>query len=101
MITGGVARSVMATFPGTLVISYLYGILFSPRLVEAFVVVAVFSLGIVGLSIAVSALASTIEVLATLRSARQLYLSFLSTIFYIASVSPVSLHQIVLRTLMP
>src|SRR5256886_9385561 len=36
-ITGGVARSVVATFPGTLVISYLYGILFSPRLVEAFV----------------------------------------------------------------
>src|SRR5207302_9120423 len=32
-ITGGVARSVIATFPGTLVISYLYGILFSPRLV--------------------------------------------------------------------
>ncbi len=39
-ITGGVARSVIATFPGTLVISYLYGILFSPRLIEAFVIVA-------------------------------------------------------------
>ncbi len=69
-ITGGVARSVIATFPGTLVISYLYGILFSPRLIEAFVIVAVFSLGIVGLSIAVSAFASTIEVFATVRSSQ-------------------------------
>jgi len=59
-ITGGVARSVIATFPGTLVISYLYGILFSPRLIEAFVIVGVFSLGIVGLSIAVSAFASSV-----------------------------------------
>src|SRR5256886_17504620 len=38
-IAGGVVRSLIATFPGTLVISYLYGILFSPRLIEAFVIV--------------------------------------------------------------
>src|SRR5438034_8907918 len=72
-ITGGVARSVIATIPGTLVISYLYGILFSPRIVEAFVIVAVFSLGIVGLSIAVSSFASTLEVLAPVRCALQRY----------------------------
>ena len=94
-ITGGVTRSVIATFPGTLVISYLYGILFSPRLVEAFVIVAVFSLGIVGLSIAVSAFASTIEVFATVRSAIQLYLSFLGTIFYDVSLFPVIVQPIV------
>ena len=94
-ITGGVARSVVATFPGTLVISYLYGILFSPRLIEAFVIVAVFSLGIVGLSIAVSAFASTIEVFATVRSAIQLYLSFLSTIFYDVSLFPAIVQPIV------
>src|SRR5437879_13285584 len=98
MITGGVARSVMATFPGTLVISYLYGILFSPRLVEAFVIVAVFSLGIVGLSIAVSALASTIEVFATVRSAIQLYLSFLGTLFYDVILFLVIMHPILQQT---
>ncbi len=87
-ITGGVARSLIATFPGTLVISFLYGILVSPRLIEAYVIVGVFSLGIVGLSMAVSAFASTIEVFATVRSAIQLYLSFLSTVFYPVNVFP-------------
>ena len=87
-IAGGVARSIIITFPGTLVISYLYGILFSPRLIEALVIVGLFSLGIVGLSIGVSAFASSIEVFATVRSAIQLYLSFLSTVFYGVSVFP-------------
>lgn len=94
-IGGGVVRSLIATFPGTLVISYLYGVLFSPLLIEAFVIVGLFSLGIVGLSMAVSAFASTIEVFATVRSAIQLYLSFLSTIFYEASVFPSFLQPIV------
>ena len=94
-IAGGVVRSLIATFPGTLVIAYLYGILFSPLVIEAFVIVGLFSLGIVGLSMAVSAFASTIEVFATVRSAIQLYLSFLSTIFYNASVFPAVLQPIV------
>lgn len=94
-ITGGVARSIIATFPGTLVISYLYGILFTPRIIEAFIIVGLFSLGIVGLSIAVSAFASTIEVFATVRSAIQLYLSFLSTIFYDVSLFPPLVQPIV------
>jgi ABC-2 type transport system permease protein len=96
-VLGGVARSVIATFPGTLVISYLYGILLNPRLIEAFVIVGLFSLGIVGLSMAVSAFASSIEVFATVRSAIQLYLSFLSTIFYPASIFP-SIVQPVVET---
>jgi len=90
-----VIRSLIITFPGTLVIAYLYGVLFSPLLVEAFVIVALFSIGIVGLSIAVSAFASTIEVFATVRSVIQLYLSFLSTIFYDASRFPAILQPIV------
>jgi ABC-type multidrug transport system permease subunit len=94
-MAGGVARSLVVTIPGTLVTSYLYGILFSPRIIEAFVIVAVFSLGIVGLSIAVSAFASTIEVFATVRSAIQLYLSFLSTIFYDVSLFPAIVQPIV------
>jgi ABC-type multidrug transport system permease subunit len=94
-ILGGVARTVIATFPGTLVISYLYGVLFSPRLIDAFVIVGLFSLGIVGLSMAVSAFASSIEVFATVRSAIQLYLSFLSTIFYSVSVFPPVVQPIV------
>jgi ABC-2 type transport system permease protein len=94
-IAGGVARSIIATFPGTLVISYLYGILFSPRLIEAFLVVGLFSLGIVGLSMAVSAFASSIEVFATVRSAIQLYLSFLSTIFYDVTLFPPIVQPIV------
>jgi len=94
-IIGGVARSLVVTVPGTLVISYLYGILFSPRLIEAFLIVGLFSLGIVGLSIAVSAFASTIEVFATVRSAIQLYLSFLSTIFYDVSLFPAIVQPIV------
>lgn len=94
-VFGGVARSVIATFPGTLVISYLYGVLLSPKLVEAFVIVGLFSLGIVGLSMAVSAFASSIEVFATVRSAIQLYLSFLSTIFYPASLFPAIVQPIV------
>jgi ABC-2 type transport system permease protein len=94
-IIGGVARTVIATFPGTLVISYLYGVLFSPRLIDAFIIVGLFSLGIVGLSMAVSAFASSIEVFATVRSAIQLYLSFLSTIFYSVSVFPPIVQPIV------
>ncbi|HEX4920804.1 MAG TPA: ABC transporter permease [Candidatus Bathyarchaeia archaeon] len=94
-VAGGVARSVIATFPGTLVIAYLYGVLFSPRLIEAFVIVGLFSLGIVGLSMAVSAFASSIEVFATVRSTIQLYLSFFSTIFYSASIFPSFLQPIV------
>ncbi len=94
-IAGGVARSIIATFPGTLVISYLYGILLSPRLIEAFVIVGLFSLGIVGLSMAVSAFASSIEVFATVRSAIQLYLSFLSTIFYDVTLFPSIVQPIV------
>ena len=94
-ILGGVARSLVVTFPGTLVISYLYNVLLSPRLIEAFVIVGMFSLGIVGLSIAVSAFASTIEVFATVRSAIQLYLSFLSTIFYDVSLFPAVVQPIV------
>ena len=94
-IAGGVVRSVIATFPGTLVIAYLYGVLFSPLLIEAYLIVGLFSLGIVGLSMAVSAFASSIEVFATARSAIQLYLSFLSTIFYDASVFPTIVQPIV------
>ncbi len=85
-ITGGVARSLIATFPGTLVISYLYGILFDPRVLAAYVIVGLFSLGIVGLSITISAFASSIEVFVTIRSGIQLYLSFLSTLFYKTAV---------------
>ena len=94
-VAGGVARSLIATFPGTLVIAYLYGVLFSPKLVEAFVIVGLFSLGIVGLSMAVSAFASSIEVFATVRSTIQLYLSFFSTIFYSAAIFPSFLQPIV------
>ena len=94
-ITGGVARSLIATLPGTLVISHLYGILLSPRLIEAFIILGLFSLGIVGLSIAVSAFASSIEVFATVRSAIQLYLSFLSTTFYDVTVFPPIVQPIV------
>jgi ABC-type multidrug transport system permease subunit len=94
-IAGGVARTVIATFPGTLVISYLYGVLLSPLLIDAFIIVGLFSLGIVGLSMAVSAFASSIEVFATVRSAIQLYLSFLSTIFYPVSLFPAIVQPIV------
>ncbi|OLD03341.1 hypothetical protein AUG19_02800 [archaeon 13_1_20CM_2_54_9] len=94
-IAGGVARSVIATFPGTLVISYLYGILVDPRVFAAFLIVGLFSLGIVGLSISLSAFASSIEVFVTVRSAIQLYLSFLSTLFYRTDVFPSFLVPIV------
>ncbi len=52
-VLGGVVRSVIATFPGTLVIFYLYGILFTPKVFVAYLIVGLFSLGIVGLSMAV------------------------------------------------
>src|SRR2546427_6192636 len=85
-IMGGVARSVIATFPGTLVICYLYGILFDPRIFAAYLIVGLFSLGIVGLSMSFAAFSSSIEVFVTVRSVVQLYLSFLSTLFYQVSV---------------
>lgn len=81
-IMGGVVRSLIATFPGTLVIAYLYGIILSPEVFAAFMIVGLFSLGIVGLSITVSSFASSIEMFVTVRSGIQLYLSFLSTLFY-------------------
>ncbi len=82
----GVARSVIATFPGTLVICYLYGILFDPGIFAAYLIVGLFSLGIVGLSMSFAAFSSSIEVFVTVRSLVQLYLSFLSTLFYQVSV---------------
>ena len=85
-IMGGVARSVIATFPGTLVICYLYGILFDPRIFAGYLIVGLFSLGIVGLSMSFAAFSSSIEVFVTVRSLIQLYLSFLSTLFYPLSV---------------
>ncbi|HEY4822635.1 MAG TPA: ABC transporter permease [Candidatus Bathyarchaeia archaeon] len=94
-IVGGVVRSLIATFPGTLVISYLYGITFDPRIFAAFMIVGLFSLGIVGLSITVSSFASSIEMFVTVRSAIQLYLSFLSTLFYPATVFPSILTPLV------
>lgn len=94
-IISGVARSLVATFPGTLVICYLYGIILSPLVIVAFLIVGIFSLGIVGLSIAISAFASSIEMFATVRSLIQLYLSFLSTVFYDVSVFPAFLQPIV------
>jgi ABC-2 type transport system permease protein len=94
-IVSGVARTLVTVFPGTLVICYLYGILFSPLIFEAFLVVGLFGLGIVGLSIAVSAFSSSIEMFATVRSLIQLYLTFLSTVFYDVSRFPSFLQPIV------
>ncbi len=48
-----------------------------------------------GLSITVSAFASSIEVFVTIRSGIQLYLSFLSTLFYKTTVFPSFLVPIV------
>src|SRR5207244_8234709 len=90
-----VVRSVIATFPGTLVICYLYGILFTPKIFVAYLIVGLFSLGIVGLSMAISAFSSSIEMWVTVRSAIQLYLSFLSALFYRVSVFPSFLAPIV------
>ncbi|TMI31644.1 hypothetical protein E6H28_04375 [Candidatus Bathyarchaeota archaeon] len=67
----------------------------SSQLSLAYLVVGLFSLGIVGLSMAVSAFSSSIEMWVTIRSVIQLYLSFLSTLFYSVSVFPSFLAPIV------
>ncbi len=95
-VAGGVARSLIATFPGTLTICYLYGILLDPRILGAFSIVGLFSLGVVGISMAVSAYASSIEVFVTVRSTVQLYFSFFSTLFFSPDVFPAFLRPIVL-----
>jgi len=94
-VLGGVVRSVIATFPGTLVICYLYGIILSPKILLAYLIVGTFSLGIVGLSMAISAFSSSIEMWVTVRSAIQLYLSFLSALFYPVTVFPSALAPII------
>lgn len=94
-VLGGVVRSVIATFPGTLVICYLYGIILTPGIFIAYLIVGLFALGIVGLSMAISAFSSSIEMWVTIRSAIQLYLSFLSALFYPISVFPGALAPIV------
>ena len=94
-IMGGVVRSLIATFPGTIVIAYLYGILFRPEVLAAFMIVGLFSLGIVGLSITAASFVSSIEMFVTIRSAIQLYLSFLSTLFYPVAVFPPALTFLV------
>src|SRR5207302_2839603 len=94
-VLGGVVRSVIATFPGTLVICYVYGILLSPKILLAYLIVGTFSLGIVGLSMAISAFSSSIEMWVTVRSAIQLYLSFLSALFYPVTVFPSALAPII------
>lgn len=94
-VLGGVVRTLIATFPGTLVICYLYGILLDLRVFAAFAIVALFGLGVVGISITVSSFASSIEMFVTVRSAVQLYLSFLSTLFYRIDVFPAFLTPLV------
>ena len=94
-VLGGVVRSLIATFPGTLVICYLYGILFTTKIFVAYLIVGLFSFGIVGLAMAVSAFSSEIQMWVTFRSAIQLYLSFLSTVFYPAMVFPGFLAPII------
>jgi lipooligosaccharide transport system permease protein len=94
-VLGGVVRSVIATFPGTLVICYLYGIILSPKILIAYLIVGTFSLGIVGLSMAISAFSSSIEMWVTVRSAIQLYLSFLSALFYPVTVFPPALAPLI------
>jgi len=94
-VLGGVVRSVIATFPGTLVICYLYGIIDSPKILVAYLIVGLFALGIVGLSMAISAFSSSIEMWVTVRSLVQLYLSFLSALFYPVSLFPSILAPIV------
>ncbi len=94
-VIGGVARSLIATFPGTLTICYLYGILFDARLLAAFLIVGLFALGVVGISISISAYASSIEVFATVRSTVQLYFTFFSTVFYDVTVFPSPLQVLV------
>lgn len=63
-------------------------------------IVGLFSMGIVGLSIAVAAYTSSIEMFMTIRSTVQLYLSFFSTLFYPVSVFPRPLDGIVATNLM-
>ena len=94
-VAGGVSRSLIATFPGTLTICYLYRILFDFRVFGAFLIVGLFSLGVVGISMAVSAYASSIAVFVTIRSTVQLYFTFFSTLFFQPSDFPDVLRPLV------
>jgi ABC-type polysaccharide/polyol phosphate export permease len=81
-IAAGVAKAVIASTPGTLVVIFLYPNLTIFTFLGVYLVLVLFSLAGVAFSIMTAVVSRRTEVFITLRSTIQLYLSFLSTVFY-------------------
>jgi ABC-2 type transport system permease protein len=81
-MTSGVTKSVIATTPGTIVILALHQQANPTGIVGAFAIIALFALGAAALSIVAAISTRRTEVFITIRSAAQLYLSLLTTVFY-------------------
>jgi len=83
----GMLRTVVTTFPGTIVIALLYGLSF-PLFLVGLLIMFVYSGAVAGLSIAAASMANSLELFATVRSTVQVYLSFFSTQFYPSNILP-------------
>jgi len=86
-LLSGMIRTMMTTFPGTVVIALLYGLSF-PFFLVGLLIMFVYSGAVAGLSVAAASLANSLELFATVRSTAQVYLSFFSTQFYPSSILP-------------
>ncbi len=86
-LVSGMLRSVVTTFPGTVVIALLYGLTF-PLFLVGLLVMFVYSGAVAGLSVAAASMANSLELFATVRSTVQVDLSFFSTQFYPSGYMP-------------
>jgi ABC-2 type transport system permease protein len=86
-IFSGMLRTMVTTFPGTVVIAVLYGLTL-PLFLVGLLIMFVYSGAVAGLSVAAASLANSLELFATVRSTVQVYLSFFSTQFYPSNILP-------------
>jgi ABC-type polysaccharide/polyol phosphate export permease len=92
-ITAWTVRCLMTSLPGTLVICILYSI--PTAFLTAALLTALFSVGVVGISITIATMAGSLEAYATGRSMTSTYFSFLSTTYYPITSLPSALWPIV------
>jgi ABC-type polysaccharide/polyol phosphate export permease len=93
-IAAWTVRCLLTALPGTVVICIIYSI--PTSFLIAVPLTAIFSMGVVGISMSIATIAGSPEAYATGRSATSAYFSFLSTTFYPMTSLPSFLWPIIL-----
>jgi len=92
-ITAWTVRCLLTALPGTFVICLLYSV--PTAFLTAALLTALFSIGVVGISVSIATIAGSLEAYATGRTLTSMYFSFLSTTFYPVTSLPTVLWPIV------